>query len=102
MVTWSQGMDPVQRQQLMTLGGTPLPQPFSTPADRDGTGPADAEIEPVKRRALRRAEQLSIIYLNEADHAADQSSMELAQKLAAQSIMRLAGLRHLASESGLR
>ena len=44
-----------------------------------------------KRRALRRAEQLSIIYLNEADHAADQSSMELAQKLAAQSIMRLAG-----------
>jgi hypothetical protein len=45
---------------------------------------------------------LSNIYLDEADHAADQSSMELAQKLAAQSIMRLAGLRHLASESGLR
>jgi hypothetical protein len=102
MVTWSQGVDPAQREQLMTLGGAPLPPPFPTPTGRDDTGPGDAEIEPVKRRALRRAEQLSIIYLNEADHAADQSSMELAQKLAAQSIMRLAGLRHLASESRLR
>jgi hypothetical protein len=45
---------------------------------------------------------LSNIYLDEADRAADQSSMELAQKLAAQSIIRLAGLRHLASESGLQ
>lgn len=99
MVTWSQGVDPAQREQLMTLGGAPLLPPFPTPTDRDGPGPGDAEIEPVKRRALRRAEQLSIIYLNEADHAADQSSMELAQKLAAQSIMRLAGLRHLAAES---
>jgi hypothetical protein len=101
MVTWSQGVDPAQREQLKTLGGTALPSPFPTPTDRD-TGSADAEIEPAKHRALRRAEQLSIIYLDEADHAADQSSMELAQKLAAQSIMRLAGLRHLASESGLR
>ena len=102
MVTWSQGVDPAGREQLMTLGGVPLPPPFPTPTDRDGTGPGAAEIEPVKRRALRRAEQLSIIYLNEADHAADQSSMELAQKLAAQSIMRLADLRQLASKSGLR
>jgi hypothetical protein len=102
MVTWSQAVDPAQREQLMTLGGAPLPAPFPTPTDRDGTEPGDVEIEPVKRRALRRAEQLSVIYLNDADHAADQSSMELAQKLAAQSIMRLAGLRHLASESGLR
>ncbi|THD56980.1 MAG: hypothetical protein E8A46_02450 [Bradyrhizobium sp.] len=102
MVTWSQGVDPAQREQLMTLGGAPLPPPFPTPNDRDGAEPGDAEIEPVKRRALRRAEQLSVIYLNEADHAADQSGMELAQKLAAQSITRLAGLRRLASESGLR
>lgn len=101
MVTWSQGVDSAQREQLKTLGGTPLPSPFPTPNVRD-TGPADTETEPAKRRALRRAEQLSIIYLDEADHAADQSSMELAQKLAAQSIMRLASLRHLASESGLR
>jgi len=57
-----------------------------------------ADIDQVKRRALRRAEQLSNIYLDEADRAADQGSMELAQKLAAQSIIRLAGLRQLASE----
>ena len=65
-------------------------------------GSGNVEIEGIKRRALRRAEQLSNIYLDDADRAADQSSMELAQRLAAQSIMRLAGLRHLASESGLR
>ena len=102
MMAWSQGLDPAQREQLLTLGPVPLPPPFLTPIDRDGTDAGYAEIEQVKRRALRRAEQLSNIYLDEADRAADQSSMELAQKLAAQSIMRLAGLRHLASESGLR
>ena len=102
MATWSQRMDPAQREQLTILGGAPLPPSFPAPSDRDGAEPGDAEIEPVKRRALRRAEQLSVIYLNEADHAPDQSSMELAQKLAAQSIMRLAGLRRLASETGLR
>ena len=102
MMAWSQGLDPAQREQLLTLGPVPLPPPFLTPIDRDGTDAGYAEIEQVKRRALRRAEQLSNIYLDEADRAADQSRMELAQKLAAQSIMRLAGLRHLASESGLR
>ena len=102
MMTWSQGLDPARRQELLTLGGHPLPPPFLTPTARDGTEPGDTEIEPVKRRALRRAEQLSNIYLDEADRAVDHSTMELAQKLAAQSIMRLAGLRHLASESGLR
>ena len=61
--------------------------------------PTSGEIEQIKRRALRRAEQLSNIYLDEADSADDQSSMELAQKLAAQSITRLAGLRDIASAS---
>jgi hypothetical protein len=102
MMAWSQQLDPVQREELLTLGAARLPPPFLTPTDRDGAEPGYAEIEQVKRRALRRAEQLSTIYLDEADRAADQSSMELAQKLAAQSIMRLAGLRHLASESGSR
>lgn len=102
MMAWSQGLDPAQRKELLTLGAAPLPPPFLTPTDRDGTEPGYAEIEQVKRRALRRAEQLSKIYLDEADRAPDQTSMELAQKLAGQSIMRLAGLRHLASESGLR
>jgi hypothetical protein len=52
-----------------------------------------------KHPALRRAEQLSNIYPDDADGAADQASMELAQKLAAQSIRRLAGLRNIASIS---
>jgi hypothetical protein len=102
MMAWSQRLSPAQRAQLLTLGTTPLPLPTPVPPGRDGDSARYGEIEQVKRRALRRAEQLSNIYLDEADHAADQSSMELAQKLAAQSIMRLAGLRHLASESGLR
>jgi hypothetical protein len=102
MVAWSQRLDPVQREQLLTLDPDPLPPPFLTPADGNDTGTKMEEIEQVKRRALRRAEQLSNIYLDDADRAADQSSMELAQKLAAQSIVRLAGLRHLASKSGLQ
>ena len=98
MMTWAHGLDPTQRGQLLPLGAAPLPEPLA-PADGEGTDAGAAEIEQVKRRALRRAEQLSNIYLDDADRAADQSSMELAQKLAAQSIMRLAGLRRLASES---
>ena len=101
-MAWSQGLDAAQREQLFALGPAPLPPPSLTLTGRDGADAGYAEIEQVKRRALRRAEQLSNIYLDEADRAADQSSMELAQKLAAQSIMRLAGLRHLASESGLQ
>jgi hypothetical protein len=102
MMTWSQRLDPVQREQLLTLDPAPLPSPLLTPSDGNDAGMKIEEIEQVKRRALRRAEQLSNIYLDDADRAVDQSSMELAQKLAARSIMRLAGLRHLASESGLR
>jgi len=102
MVAWSQRLDPVQRKQLLTLDPAPLPPPFLTPSDGNDADAKIEEIEHVKRRALRRAEQLSVIYLDDADRAADQSSMELAQKLAAQSIMRLAGLRQLAAESGLR
>lgn len=94
MLAWSQRLDPIQREQLLALDPAPLPPPFLTAADRNDTDTKTEEIEQVKRRALRRAEQLSNIYLDEADRATDQSSMELAQKLAAQSIMRLAGLRH--------
>jgi hypothetical protein len=101
MMTWSQGLDPAQREQFLTISTAALPPPSPTPPGRDGDA-GYGEIEQIKRRALRRAEQLSNIYLDEADHAADQSSMELAQKLAAQSIMRLAGLRQFASRSELR
>jgi hypothetical protein len=87
-----------QRKYVMTLR---LPPHFLTPPDQAGLDPNPGEIEQIKQRALRRAEQLSNIYLDEADSADDQGSMELAQKLAAQSIMRLAGLRNIASVSAL-
>jgi len=102
MMAWSQRLDPVQREQLLTLDPAPLPPPFLTPVDGNDSGTKFEDIEQIKRRSLRRAEQLSNIYLDDADRAVDQSSMELAQKLAAQSIVRLAGLRHLASKSGLQ
>lgn len=97
MMAWSQDLSRDQREQFLTLGATALSRTSLTPTGQEG----DGEIELIKRRALRRAEQLSNIYLDEADRAVDQSSMELAQKLAAQSIMRLAGLRQLASGSEL-
>ena len=101
MMTWAQGLDPTQRRQLLTLGAAPLAETLP-PVDGEGADAGVADIEQVKRRALRRAEQLSNVYLDDADRAADQSSMELSQKLAAHAIMRLAGLRQLATESGWR
>jgi rubrerythrin len=102
MVAWSQGLTSAQRDYVLAMDPYRLPPHFPTPPDASGGNPSSGEIAQIKRRALRRAEQLSKIYLDEADRAVDQSSMELAQKLAAQSIMRLAGLRQLASESGFR
>ena len=102
MMAWSQRLDPVQREHLLTLDPVPLTGSFLMPADGNDIDMKIDEIDQVKRRALRRAEQLSNIYLDDADRAADQSSLELAQKLAARSILRLAGLRHLASNSEMQ
>lgn len=102
IIAWSHGLAPAERAALLTLDPSRLPPPFLTPPDEGGANPASEEIEQIKRRALRRAEQLSNIYLDDADSATDESSMELAQKLAAQSIMRLAGLRNIASASAPR
>lgn len=102
IIAWSQQLAPAQRAALMTLEPSGRPPSFLIQPDEGDASPASGEIDQIKHRALRRAEQLSNIYLEDADSATDQNSMELAQKLAAQSIMRLAGLRHLASESGLR
>jgi hypothetical protein len=93
VMAWSQLATPAERAQLSRAVALPPhgPQP---PAAFDAAGIAD-----LKRRALSRAEQLSNLYLDAADRAADQASMELAQKLAAQSIARLAALRRLAAAS---
>lgn len=101
IIAWSQGLAPAQREQLLAMEPSPLPPHFLTPSGEGGE-PASGDIEAIKRRALRRAEQLSNIYLDDADRADDESRMELAQKLAAQSIMRLAGLRNVAAASALR
>jgi hypothetical protein len=97
IIAWSQGLTPAQRDYVLAMDPSRLPPQFPLPSDKRGVDPTPGEIEQIKRRALRRAERLSNIYLDEADSADDQSSMELAQKLAAQSIVRLAGLRDIAS-----
>lgn len=99
IIAWSQGLNPAQREQLLAMEPSRLPPHFLTPSDEGGIEPAAGDIEAIKRRALRRAEQLSNIYLDDADNADDESRMELAQKLAAQSIMRLASLRNVAAAS---
>jgi hypothetical protein len=95
IVLWAQQLTPRERDFLSTLGPSPLP-PVSEPHEEIAEA---GTLEQIQRRALCRAEQLSNLYLDEADRASDQFSMELAQKLAAQSIARLAGLRHVASPS---
>jgi hypothetical protein len=99
IIAWSQGLTPAQRGHLLAMDPSRLPPHFLTPPDEAGISPAAEGIEQIKQRALRRAEQLSNIYLDDADSADDQNSMELAQKLAAHAIMRLAGLRHIAAAS---
>ena len=102
IIAWSQGLTPAQRDHVTTMDPSRLPPHFLMLPGEGGADTASEEIEQIKRRALRRAEQLSNIYLDEAESATDQSSMELAQKLAAQSIMRLAALRNIASASASR
>ena len=99
IIAWSQGLTPAQRDHVLAMNPSRLPLHFLAPPDGSDVEPASGEIEQIKQRALRRAEQLSNMYLDEADSAHDQDSMELAQKLAAQSIMRLAGLRNIAAAS---
>lgn len=102
IIAWSQRLTPAQRDLVLAMNPSRLPPHFLMPPDDGSVDPASRDIEQIMRRALRRAEQLSNIYLDDADGAHDHSSMEFAQKLAAQSITRLAALRHLASESGSR
>ena len=94
MLAWSQTLSPAQSKQLLQAGV--LAPSDDIPPD-DIETPAPGELEQVKQRALRRAEQLSNIYLDDADSATDQSSLEFAQKLAAHSISRLANLRAVAA-----
>lgn len=88
IVAWSHGLAPAERTRLLDLGLV-----TESPEDDAASESAEADLDAIKRRALLRAEQLSNIYLDDADRAADQDAMELAQNLAARSIIRLANLR---------
>lgn len=90
VIAWSQTLPPAQSHQLLQSGSLALGD--QGPIE-DIETPAPDQIEQIRERALRRAEQLSNVYLDEADSATDQMSLEFAQKLAAHSIARLAGLR---------
>jgi len=95
---WSQDVPSPQRGHLLSLIGSDPAAPI--PAAKDMALPHSETLDEIKRRALRRAEQLSSIYLDEADSAIDQSRLELAQQLAGRSIARLADLRAIASARG--
>jgi phage I-like protein len=98
IIAWSQTLPPAEGRQLLHVGMPGFP-PHGAIASEEIEAPGLDEIEQVKQRALRRAEQLSNVYLDEADRAKDQSSLEFAQELATQSIARLAGLRAVAAAS---
>ena len=95
IVWWSQDLPGPERKHLLSLLGTGSVDPV--PEAEEAQSPRSETLEEIKHRALRRAEQLSSIYLDEADNAVDQPRLELAQQLAAHSIARLADLRAIAA-----
>src|SRR5262245_21058198 len=72
---WSRDAPAPQRKHLLSLIGDGSQAPIPPTND---TLPHAEGLEEIKRRALRHAEQLSSIYLDEADNAVDQSRLELA------------------------
>lgn len=99
IVAWSQDLPAIERRHLLAVTGGDLTERLPVPVPIQDVTSASDTIEEVRRRAIRRAEQLSSIYLDEADHADDQAQLELAQKLAAHAITRLADLRTMAAAS---
>jgi hypothetical protein len=95
IVAWSEGLPAVERRNLLAVTGRDAMETVVVEAPT-GTAAVSGATE-AKHRAIRRAEQLSSIYLDEADRAGDQDQLELAQKLAAQAITRLADLRTIAA-----
>lgn len=95
VIAWSQTLPPETGRQLL-YAGTLGPSHHSAAPSENIEMPT-LEIEQIKRRALQRAEQLLNVYLDEADRAKDQRSLEFAQELASRSIARLADLRAAAS-----
>lgn len=55
IIAWSQGLTPAQRGYVLTLDSSRLPPHFLTLPDEGGIGPTSGEIEQIRQRALRRA-----------------------------------------------
>lgn len=89
---WSQELTPQQRTALSAA------MLYPPPPTTDAAAASPEDRQAAKRRALRRAEQLTNLYLEDADNAADHGAMELAQTMAARSIRRLAALRLIARD----
>jgi hypothetical protein len=98
IIAWSRTLPPSEGRHLLRVGVSGFLSGDATPSEVREM-PAVDGIEQIKQRALRRAEQLSNTYLDEAERAKDQSSLEFAQELATRSIARLAGLRASATSS---
>lgn len=98
VIAWSQTLPYSEGRHLLRIGMSGFMSNDAAPSEVLET-PAAGDIEQIKQRALRRAEQLSKTYLDEAESAKDQSSLEFAQQLATRSIARLAGLRASATSS---
>lgn len=98
VIAWSQTLPLSEGRHLLGVGVSGFISDDAIPSEILETPTVD-EIEQIKQRALRRAEQLSTIYLDEAERANDQSSLEFAQELATRSIARLASLRASATSA---
>lgn len=97
ILAWSQGLPAIERRHLLAVTGNDATETAAVEAPTDAAAVSGATE--AKHRAIRRAEQLSSIYLDEADRAGDQDQLELAQKLAAQAITRLGDLRTIVAAS---
>lgn len=98
VIAWSRTLPSSEGRHLLRVGISGFLSDDAPPSEILET-PAAGDIEQIKQRALRRAEQLLNTYLDEAERAKDQSSLEFAQELATRSIARLAGLRASATSS---
>jgi len=99
ILAWSQAVPPGERNHLVTIGANSSSIVPLSSTSKSAASPEQLAIDEIKLRALRRAEELSNLYLAEADNAVDQASMELAQHLASRSIIRLTKLRAIASQT---
>ena len=97
ILAWSQSLPAVERRHLLAVTGNDATE--TAPVETQTGAAAVSGAAEARHRAIRRAEQLSSIYLDEADRAGDQDQLELAQKLAAQAITRLADLRTITATS---